>query len=203
MNILKFYRHSAFIALAFSFLFLILFFFLFMNMGRWLVIYDPIPEDLDLIVTFAGERERVAYSKELTLKYPNSCWILSDYKNGYSRLLRKSHFDMSRVYIVDTCQNTVSEIHAMDKWIKDNPQKFIGKSHLSIGLVSSPYHMRRIQLIINKQLKKQKFSFHYLPVPLDRYKWTTKMLKYWWNTGVVSRAVISEFQKIVYFLLIY
>lgn len=172
-------------------------------MGRWLVISDPIPENLDLIVTFAGERERVAYSRELSTKFPKSFWILSDYKDGYSRLLRKSNFNMSRVHIVDTCQNTVSEIDAVKKWIRNNQQKFKDKSQISIGLVSSPYHMRRIQLIVKNQLKNDSYRFHYLPVPLERYNWTNKMLTYWWRTGSVSRAVISEFQKIIYFILIY
>lgn len=191
------------IILAFSSLFLVLCLFLLLNMGRWLVIYDPIPEKLDLIVTFAGEQQRVAYSRELSMKFPQSFWLLSDYKDGYSRLLRKSNFNMSRVHIVDTCQNTVSEIDAMNNWIKKNQQRFIGKSRISIGLVSSPYHMRRIQLIVKKQFKNNDISFHYLPVPLERYKWTNKMLMYWWRTGAVSRAVISEFQKIIYFILIY
>ncbi len=202
MKKLKFSNSSA-IIMAFSFLFLVLCLFLLLNMGRWLVIYDPIPENLDLIVTFAGENERVAYSRELSMQYPQSFWILSDYKNGYSRLLRKSSFNMSRVHIVDTCQNTVSEIDAVDKWIKGNQQKFTNKSKISIGLISSPYHMRRIQLIAKKQFKKDDFRFYYLPVPLERYKWTNKMLKYWWRTGAVSRVVISEFQKIIYFILAY
>ncbi len=191
------------IILACSSLFLVLCLFLLLNMGRWLMINDPIPEKLDLIVTFAGEQQRVAYSRELSMKFPQSFWLLSDYKNGYSRLLRKSNFDMSRVHIVDTCQNTVSEIDAFAKWIKKNQQRFKGKSQISVGLVSSPYHMRRIHLIVKKQFKNSNFSFHYLPVPLERYKWTNKMLKYWWRTGSVSRAVISEFQKIIYFILIY
>lgn len=202
MNKLKFTNPFT-IILAFSTLFIVLCLFMLLNMGRWLVIYDPIPENLDLIVTFAGEQRRVAYSRELAMKFPQSSWILSDYKNGYSRLLRKSNFNMSRVHIVDTCQNTVSEIDAVAKWIKNNQQKFSEKSRISIGLVSSPYHMRRIQLIVKKHFKNSDFSFHYLPVPLERYKWTNKMLKYWWRTGAVSRVVISEFQKIIYFLLIY
>ena len=150
MNKLKFTNPFT-IILAFSTLFIVLCLFMLLNMGRWLVIYDPIPENLDLIVTFAGEQRRVAYSRELAMKFPQSSWILSDYKNGYSRLLRKSNFNMSRVHIVDTCQNTVSEIDAVAKWIKNNQQKFSEKSRISIGLVSSPYHMRRIQLIVKKQ----------------------------------------------------
>ncbi len=191
------------IILALSSLFIVLCLFLLLNMGRWLVISDPVPENLDLIVTFAGEQQRVAYSRELSMKFPKSFWILSDYKNGYSRLLRRSNFDMSRVHIVDTCKNTVSEIDAVNRWIKDNRHMFREKNRISIGLVSSPYHMRRIQLIVKNQFKEPDFRFYYLPVPLERYKWTNKMIKYWWSTGAVSRAVISEFQKIIYFILIY
>ena len=118
------------IILALSSLFIVLCLFLLLNMGRWLVISDPVPENLDLIVTFAGEQQRVAYSRELSMKFPKSFWILSDYKNGYSRLLRRSNFDMSRVHIVDTCKNTVSEIDAVNRWIKDNRHMFREKNRI-------------------------------------------------------------------------
>ncbi|HEX3019821.1 MAG TPA: ElyC/SanA/YdcF family protein [Chitinispirillaceae bacterium] len=201
MSMFKFHKSFG-IALIFFLLTLILCLFMFINAGRWLVISDPLPENLDLIFTFAGEHERVAYSKELTSKYPRSFWMLSDYKNGYARLLRKSNFNMSIVQIVDTCKNTVSEVNALRTWLKNNKQ-FQNNTRLSIGLVSSPYHMRRIKLITKKEFKKSNIDFHFLPVPLDRYNWTSKMLQYWWNTGAVSRVVISELQKIIYFLLIY
>lgn len=193
------FRFSMFIL---GLLFLSFLSFLFLNIGRWLVISDPLPERLDLIFTFAGEHVRVSYSKELTIRYPDTHWILSDYKNGYSRLLRKSNYDMSRVYIVDTCQNTVSEIDAMDDWIKNHEKLLHNKKQLSIGLVSSPYHMRRIQLMVRRHFKKQGIKFYYLPVPLKRYSWTDDMLQHWWNTSSVSRVVISEIQKIIYFILI-
>lgn len=201
MKHLKFNNLIGISALIASLIFLFSIYFV-INMGNWLVITDPLPEKVDIIFTFAGENVRVAYSKELSSRYPNSFWILSDYKNGYSRLLRKSNYDMSRVHIIDTCQNTVSEVSSLDNWIKQHASQLKIDNTLSIGLVSSPYHMRRIKLMVERQFKEHKINFYFLPVPLQRYKWTEKMFQYWWKTGSISRVVISEFQKIIYFILI-
>lgn len=172
------------------------------NSGRWLLISDPLPEKLDVIFTFAGENLRVSYSREINLKYPESYWLLSDYKNGYARLLRKSNFNMTKVYTVDTCQSTYSEANALNTWLKNHNDLFKDRKKLSIGLISSPYHMRRIQLMIKRKFKNSDITFHYLPVPLDRYNWSEDMFKKWWKSSAVSKQVISEIQKIIYFLLI-
>jgi len=175
----------------------------FINVGSWLFVSDPIPAKLDVILTFAGENVRVTYSRELVSKNPGSYWILSDYRDGYARLLRKSNYDMSKVIVIDTCQSTFSEINALNTWLKHYQSgTAMPEKPLSIGLVSSPYHMRRINLMINKQFKKSPNKFYYLPVPLERYNWSRSMFKKWWKSESISKVVYSEIQKIFYFLVI-
>ena len=70
---------------------------LFINLGSWLDVSDPRPPHLDYIFTFAGEQARVNYSREIMKANPDAHWFLSDYKNGYARLLRKDGFDMERI----------------------------------------------------------------------------------------------------------
>jgi hypothetical protein len=110
---------------------------------------------------------------------------------------------MSRVAVVDTCKNTYSEVNALDQWLLTNaPSLLLSDTVISIGLVSGPYHMRRINLMINHKFKTGKVHFYRLPVPLERYKWSASMFQYWWKNRAISRIVISEIQKICYFLLI-
>jgi hypothetical protein len=177
------------------------------NLGAWLIVADPLPSQLDVICTFAGENLRVVYSKNLMSRYPAAHWILSDYKNGHGRLLQKSHFDMERVTIIDTCDNTLSEIDAFSHWISHNAPRHpilgadSGKRRLQVGLVSSPYHMRRIKLMAERRLNQTKTQFHLLPVPLEKYGWNKVTIRYWWQSNVVSSTFMSELVKIGYFLL--
>jgi len=109
---------------------------------------------------------------------------------------------MDRVVVVDTCKNTKSEVNALAQWVDQNKPVSDSGSTISIGLVSSPYHMRRIKMMINRRFKDKNIKFHYLPVPLKQYKWTSEMVQNWWKTSEVSKVVFIELQKIVYYFLI-
>lgn len=173
------------------------------NAGTYLLVSDPLPQKLDLVFTFAGENSRPVYSQELLKKYSCAHWLMSDYKKGYIRILRRDKYDMSRVSVIDTCKNTNSEVTAMLEWIGKNLELQSQKSgiNIKVGLVSGPYHMRRIKMMVEYKLKEQNIDFYYLPVPMDRYKWTNEMFRNWWNSPVYN-VVSSELIKIAYFQLV-
>jgi uncharacterized SAM-binding protein YcdF (DUF218 family) len=172
------------------------------NAGVYLLVNDPLPKKLDLIFTFAGENARNHYSEELLKQYPDAHWLLSDYKNGYVRILRRESFDMSRVTIVDTCKNTFSEVLALKEYLRLPGENALRdrQKPLQIGLISGPYHMRRIQLMTKKAITSDSLDIYYLPVPFDKYNWTSDMFKVWWKSPVYE-VVSSETLKIVYFKL--
>lgn len=172
------------------------------NAGVYLLVNDPLPEKLDLIFTFAGENARNHYSEELLQQYPDAHWLLSDYKDGYVRILRRDSFDMSRVTIVDTCKNTFSEVLALKKYLQHSGESVLGEHRqpLQIGLISGPYHMRRIQMMTKKTIRSSDFNIYYLPVPLDKYNWTRDMFRLWWKSPVYE-VVSTEMLKIIYFKL--
>jgi hypothetical protein len=173
------------------------------NIGSWLIVSDPVPDKLDMIFTFASESERVGYSKELLSRFTDATWVLSDYKNGFSRILRKDNFNMSKVSTIDTCSSTRSEINVINEWLKGHSKSIRAGSKYHVGLVSSPYHMRRIRMMIQRNIHQKNVTFYYLPVPLERYNWDSSMFKNWWETEIISKVVISELQKIVYFFLVF
>jgi uncharacterized SAM-binding protein YcdF (DUF218 family) len=184
---------------------LLTFTFVVFRLGDWLTPSDPLPGSLDLIVTFAGENVRVEYSKELMSRYPEAHWLLSDYKNGYGRILQKNNYDMQRVTVVDTCKNTLSEINAAAAWISDSNRNSVAgneaKRRLSVGLVSSPYHMRRIDLMARRYLSRLGIRYALLPVPLKKYQWGEKTFRYWWRSQLITSITMLELIKIGYFLL--
>lgn len=171
--------------------------FLFISLGNWLIVTDSPPQDLDVICTFAGDRQRVTYSKELMAVYPSAHWLLSDYKNGYGRILLHNKYDMSRVTVVDTCSNTVSEVISIGHWIDANTNS---ADPCHIGLVSSPYHMRRIKIMAGRLLQQPHIHVYLLPVPLSYYKWDKKTFRYWWHNRYTTDITLLEMIKIGYFL---
>lgn len=172
------------------------------NAGTYLLVKNPLPEELDLIFTFAGENARNHYTEELLRQFPGTHWLLSDYKDGYVRILRRENFDMSRVTIIDTCKNTFSEVLALREFLRLSGKNLLRehRKSLQVGLVSGPYHMRRIKMMTKKAIKSSEIDFYYLPVPLDKYNWTSTMFKTWWNSPVYE-VVSSEILKIIYFKL--
>jgi len=179
--------------------------FMFRHAGTWLIAQDTPPQHLDLICTFAGDGKRVEYSKELMLQHTNAHWLMSDYRNGHGRLLSKSNFDMRRVTIFDTCNNTLSEVYAVREWLDRNfPPRYKKSGHgtlIHVGLVSSPYHMRRIGIMAHRKLRHNDIRFYLLPVPLDRYNWTKDTYRYWWRSKTITSLTLAELLKTGYFLL--
>jgi len=170
----------------------------FIRAGTWLIVADPLPGKVDVVFTFAGESARVNYSKEVMSRISSAHWVLSDYKNGHARILRNEGFDMDRVSVIDTCTSTYAEVSALSRWINDNKQKD-GNKDLSVALVSSPYHMRRIKFMVGRIFHNSALHFYYIPVPLDRYNWNKKMFGTWWRSKPLRGIVKMEIEKIIYF----
>jgi len=178
--------------------------FVFRQAGAWLFVSDPCPSRLDAICTFAGENVRVEYSKELMARFPLAHWFLSDYKNGHSRILQKQQFDMSRLTSVDTCKSTISEINtfaARIRQVRAEHDRTGDTATLRIGLVSSPYHMRRIKIMSGRRIRMDRIQVYCLPVPFDYYSWNHDSLRYWWRSNAFVHVTTSELFKLAYFIL--
>ena len=173
----------------------------FRSIGVWLLAADPPPGHLDLICTFAVDKQRVAYSKLLAKRHPGARWFLSDYRNGYGRILQQSGYNMKRVTVVDTCTSTLSEIKAIGRFI-DSAFSENDSQPVHIGLVSSPYHMRRISIMAGRYLKKRtRIRCYLLPAALSSYHWTEASFRFWWRKPQTTGITLQEIGKIGYFFL--
>lgn len=191
----------------------ILGFFLSINLGTLLSVSDPLPSRLDVIFTFAGENQRVTYSRNLTNLFPDAHWLLSDYYHFFSHILKRDGFSMTRVSFLDTCTNTLSEVHGLKDWINSHRDGLkkppdtgarkttgIQKDHpLMIGLVSSPLHMRRIKIMTQTVFHDTTIHIYYLPVPLDQYHWSSQDITFWWRSKPIRNWVTSEIGKLLAF----
>jgi hypothetical protein len=185
------------------------------TLGDWLVISDPLPRRLDYVFTFAGENPRLTYSKELMGRYPDAHWLLSDFHHFYSRILARNGFDMTRVFTIDTAYRTLGEVHALSDWLRAHPDSSRrapiaadtapgrSPSKLSIGLVSSPYHMRRIKFMVNDVFRDRRKDvlFYYLPVPFERFHWNQRDMRAWWRSKSLRAFAGSEIGKLIIYWL--
>jgi uncharacterized SAM-binding protein YcdF (DUF218 family) len=185
------------------------------NIGDWLVVSDPLPPRLDYVFTFAGQNPRLTYSRELMERYPDAHWILSDFHHFYSRILARNGFDMTRVSAVDTASYTLAEVHALSDWLQANTDSLQrlpvaadtapghSFSKLSIGLVSSPYHMRRIKFMVNDVFRDRRkdMLFYYLPVPFERFQRTPQDMRAWWRSKSLRTFAGSEIGKLIMYWL--
>lgn len=182
------------------------------NVGHWLIISDTPPERLDAIVTFAGHLDRYNYSKSLAKRYPDARWLLSidRYPVLESLSVRQimvgnlvaEGIDTSRVTIVDSCNSTYCELRALARWL---PEMRTAAPHptLTIGLISSPYHMRRIRWGARSIAGTEGITYYCLPVPSGhgprRYYHPSR----WWRYEDDAAFVITELIKMPYYMFKY
>jgi uncharacterized SAM-binding protein YcdF (DUF218 family) len=191
---------------------------LFFGIGSWLLVRDPEPQRLDIVFTFAGENARMAYSRDLMERHTGAHWVLNDFHHLYSRILSRNGFAMERVSVIDTASHTLSEVNALSDWLRvhrisgakilrDPPsadtQGKAKNERLHIGLVSSPYHMRRISFMVRDAFRANdtRYAFYFLPVPFERYSWNRSDLAAWWRTKTTRKYVESEIGKLIIYWL--
>jgi hypothetical protein len=187
----------------------------FSKAGTWLIVNEPVPAHLDVLFTFGGENARVTYSRGLMERLTGTRWVLSDYFHQYSRILSREGFAMSRVAIVDTCRYTISEVKGLAGWLNDNKNVLVRSTaahdtagppetavtQIRVGLVSTPFHMRRIKFMVEDVLRDTAFHCYYLPVPVERYGWTNRDLRLWWRSKAIRTWVVSETGKLLWYWL--
>ena len=125
-------------------LFLIAGVFTYRKLAIWLFLADPLPENLNYICTFAGSSDREPYSIELLQIFKDAVWVVSTNNSQLKILASQNRIDSNRIIITPKCNSTLEEINSF-KEIINRIENASGSSNKPlIGLVSSPYHMRRI-----------------------------------------------------------
>lgn len=169
--------------------------FAFVNLGNWLLVKsDTFPDSLFAVLCYGDDIVRREYNKKLIKKIKSSKWVLSGQK--YDSLKIKSENSDLSLTIVDSCKSTWEESCFFIKWLELERKKLKKYCTLNVGVVSSPYHMRRISIIL-KSISDNRVKFYYIPVPLENYKWTNLSFSRWWKDKYIKNRVYREFFKII------
>jgi len=159
-------------------------------------------------MTFAGNLDRFDYSCELRERYPEPLWLLSvdrvptfSFVSNREVLLRhlaQKGFDTATIVTTDTCTSTYSELTVLQRVIESS-EPLSGIDTLHIGLVSSPYHMRRIIGWANRLMDGREIRWYSLPVPPHRGMRRQYHPDEWWRHEEDALFVFSEYIKLLYY----
>ena len=145
---------------------------LFRNAAGMLVVADPEPEQLDLLFTFGGHENRGKYSAEVFRNHPQVTWVFSHGSKKVVRdRLRDDSLSLRRVVFSNRSSSTVQEVKELREWVKrERETRNIRKDvPLHVGLVTSPYHMKRASLLSSLALNSLNVRLYRLPVPFSDY----------------------------------
>lgn len=171
---------------------------LFRCVGQWMIVSDSLPDKLDVIFIFSGDATRDMYTQGLLKKYPSAQLIISthlkaeEYRGKYWLL---ENDDFGKINFVDTCSNTRGEILFLKKWLKKNKNK----NNMIVGLVSSPYHLRRILFLQNLYISEYNIDFKYLAVP-EEYYGSYKYFLNWWKSDLVKLELVKLVNELLIWL---
>ena len=203
--------------------------FAFVNLGKWLVVSNPLPEKLDVIFVFGG-KGRHEFALKIAQNHPESIIAFNHiYVEEIRNFLIEGGVDSNKiigVYVrngtflnlpIDTFSTgTCLELSFLLNWLKKSKQmgEFLfpstqtshhitDTSHITVALVSDGFHMRRIQFLINRFHPEKTFNFIFVPVPLNMSTIKNASYDRWWQNKKLRALVLADILKTVYSFFVY
>lgn len=171
-------------------------------LGTWLIVSDPLPERIDMLFTFAGPRMRVDYSRQILSLHPQAHWVLSDPRKRFANAFSEWGIDPEECTVIPPCTSTREEMEALFQFICRRATGD-GKAELELGLVSEPFHMRRIKCYATALRRSlcRPVNISCLPIPRERFVEKENPYGRWWMNRRLRRFAQEELFKIPFCLL--
>lgn len=179
----------------------------FKNLAKLLYVNNNKPDKIDVIFVYAWDIRRMDYAKTLLKRYKDSIVLISDPYAKCDRLIFKRGFvDNSRMAVFKGAENTFHETHIFKRFLigdKNVESLFTHRgdraflpedNKLSVALVSSPLHMRRIKFCSDRSRLSRQANVYYMSAPLSEFDYDEMFFNKWWETKFVP--VIKEFVKL-------
>lgn len=138
----------------------------------------------DAIAVFTGDKGRIAYGMELLKKNPTSKLFISGVheKNSFQTIINNQSSPVATAELNEPSmqidldyesKNTFENVRETVQFLKTNPDLN------NVLIISSDYHIMRVNLIISHIMKNTKHDFYFDSVPNEYTSWreTRKLLK--------------------------
>jgi uncharacterized SAM-binding protein YcdF (DUF218 family) len=174
------------------------------QVGRWLNNADE-PQQADVIVVLGGAFERTLYAADL-------------YAGGYAKRIylsnpvrENSHRLLDEIGITIPSEHEISTLLLKRKGVPAEAISTLPGAALStadegellkrlysgrqgtVMVITSPYHVRRARLVINRALENTGVTAVFVATPYERYA------SDWWHDQDSARQTILELAKIAYY----
>jgi uncharacterized SAM-binding protein YcdF (DUF218 family) len=160
----------------------------------------------DAIAVFTGDKGRIAYALELLKKNPSSKLFISGVyaANSFETLLRKQTDPDTGAIVANIgtqveldyeSTNTFENVRETIEFLQNNPQL------LNVLIISSDYHIMRIDLIISHFMHGKKPEFYFDSVTNNYSQWkdlrkllkeTVKIARSFFILKILRENVVSE-----------
>jgi uncharacterized SAM-binding protein YcdF (DUF218 family) len=169
--------------------------FLFRHAGSFLVINDPHPADLILILGGGDQDLRYWNGVRLMQEGYAHHLILDVFEKGVT--FGNSDIDLARDFVNRTSpgQSTVCPLPENSTYDEARYIEpcLVASEAKSILVVTSEYHTRRAREILQDRLPQYQFSFYAAP---DPYFFGTR----WWTNRQWAKTTLSEWERYVWWL---
>jgi hypothetical protein len=105
---------------------------LFLNLGKWLIVSNPLPNHADIIFVFSGDYKRLDYALTLTRKYPNATLLCTseDYaKRAHTKTVKEGR--SINIQSFTPCSSTIDEIQHLRQYLEERMQNPVPSTHPS------------------------------------------------------------------------
>ncbi|KMQ51538.1 hypothetical protein CHISP_1546 [Chitinispirillum alkaliphilum] len=170
------------------------------NAGNWLLIQNPLPPDADLVFVFGGDVKRVEYAFGLMENYPDAILVCAERDFDHLKRRYPERVGDYRIKIADKCESTIEEVRFLRSLLAEE-----NRPYMSVLLVSSPFHMRRISVMVNMVMGRAlRRDIQFLYTPYDSEENSVRIESYskWWETESTKGIVQSELLKLTYYFLV-
>ena len=173
--------------------------------GRWLSAADA-PQRADAIVVLGGAFERTLYAAELyAAGKAGRIYLSHPMRDASQRLLDELGIKMPDEHEIsatilkrkgvaekDILPFPATALSTADE--ADLLQRMFAGQHLTIMVVTSPFHIRRARMIIGHALAGSNVTALFVATPYDRYATD------WWTDQDSARNTFLEIAKIFYYV---
>ncbi len=179
----------------------------FINLGRWLVVNDPLPQKADLLFVFSGDGSRVDHAAQLMSgQYPDALLVCAAHDAVRIRRKYPEIAQKITIHVADSSDSTIEELRLLRRELRGD---FGFDYHNDNGikdilLVSSPWHMRRISImnsIVMRGEKSRRYNFHHIAAFTDAFSEEKLNESRWW-TQSWANIVRMEVKKIGFYFFV-
>ena len=170
------------------------------------LVYSEKPIDSDAIMVFIGpvNEARQRYAQELMQHGYGQVVLIPAYgkiidMKGKVRLFKETQTAVKSKAALLSCMDN----HFFCKWIEDTHIEIIKCKRMmealglhSVIFVSSPYHMRRIQIIAHRVFDSNRHELHFAATPYG-----PQPLLMWWADRDQRWWVFNEWIKLIWFII--